>query len=82
MIEVLSLPLQEARRAHVVERERKQHEEATKYVAEEASSPLTPVELEHRTRQYVSERQKRIDQFVDYIRTKRRALLEQICPKS
>lgn len=82
MIEVLSSPLQEARRAHVAERERKQYEEATKYVAEEASSPLTPAELEHRTRQYVTERKKRIDRFVEDMRTKRRALLEQICPKS
>lgn len=82
MIEVLSSPLQEARRAHVTERERKEHEEATRYVADEASSPLTPAELEHRTRQYVIERQKRVDRFVDHMRTKRRALLEQICPKS
>lgn len=82
MIELLSSPLQEARRAHAAERERKELEEATRYVAEQASSPLTPAELDRRTRQYVAERQKRIDRFVDYMRTKRRVLLEQICPKS
>lgn len=73
--------VQEARREHVSERERRQHEADARCVVEQNPSQLLPAELEHRTRQYATQRRKRIDSFLKHVRTRNKAFLEQACPK-
>ena len=61
----------------MAERERRQHEADVRCVMEQSATSLSPAEIEHRTSQYTAERQKRIDNFLEHVRTKRRTLLEQ-----
>ena len=61
----------------MAERERRQREADVRCVLEQSSGPLSPAEVEHRASQYTAERRKRIDNFLEHIRTTRRTLLEQ-----
>ena len=74
--------VQEARRKCECERERRQREADVECVMEQSSLPLSPDEVEQRTSQYTAERRKRIENFVEHVRTTRRTLLEQARPKT
>lgn len=77
----LLLALQEARREHQAERERRQWE-ADRHCVLEQCCQLSPAELEVHTREYAAQRQRRIETFLEHVRARNKALLEQACPTS
>ena len=77
----LLLAFQEARREHQAERERRQWQADRRCVLEQCPE-LSPAELEVHTREYAARRQRRIETFLEHVRARDRALLEQACPDS